>query len=503
MNLDRELLQELSTDQSWNRGVNYYRNGRVLEPKIEGSTLKAEVSGSSYPYYQVEIETGPSFQASCSCPYDFGGLCKHIIAVGLILIDKGDSLPRAEDEKVKIKIELGELIEELERDDYLQLLTEMAYRSDWAMGVILDFLEERKESSSIKVVLKKLDLLQQEALSVIEEFNRYGGGPREEEELFYENIYEMIEILESHEIPAGYRQDLIEKFMPEYLWGNSGLDDPTLELIYTAAESEEDWLTVIDYLEKSDSDFDRKRIMHIYRDKLGEKEKYLELRNKQLEYGTDYYDLACFYRKEGEIERAVEVAREGEEQGAGRIIDNIRFLRKYYQEKGDYQRTLQYYVKEFAKEPSSEKYFAILEFCQEEKEKEEIESKLMEIIKDSGYRRNGVLASIYEVKGEYEKILELVLQEKISPSRCEEILNSEFPGEMADYYKEQVQKCIDNKKRKSYRRGAQIALKIREIYTEILGEAEKWQEYYQGILESYPRHPALQDEFKKACDPEY
>ncbi len=503
MTLDRELLQELSNGQSWNRGVNYYRSGRVLEAKIEGSTLKAEVSGSSYPYYQVEIEIEPSFRAYCSCPYDFGGLCKHIIAAGLTLIDEGDALPRAKDEKEKIRIELEELIEDLEREDYLQLLTEMAYRNDWAMGVILDYLEESKGSSSSKVVVKKLDLLQQEALAVIEEFNRYGGGPEEEEELFYDRAYEMIEMLENHEIPAEYRRDLIDKFMPEFLVGNSGLSDATLDIVYTAAQSEEDWLKVIDYLEKSDSSFDRERIMYIYRDRLGEKEKYLELRKKKLEYGTDYYDLACFYRKEGEIERAVEVAREGEEQGAGRIIDNIRFLRKYYQEKGDYQRTLQYYVKEFAKEPSSEKYFAILEFCQEEKEKEEIESKLMEIIKGSGYGRSSTLAAIYEEKEEYDKILELVLQEEITPGRYEEILISEFPGEMVDFYQRQVQKCIDIKKRKSYRRGAQIALKIRKIFSEIFGETEKWQEYYQGILESYTRRPALQDEFKKACDPEY
>ena len=501
MNLDEELLQEMSTAQSWNRGVNYYRNDRVEEAKLEGNTLKAKVSGSSYPFYEVKIETEPPILAHCSCPYDFGGICKHIIAVGLTWINEGESLPRAEDEKEELQAELKELTEGLGRDDILQILTELVYQDGRAMNTMLDYVEKSGEAPA-KAVLKKLDLLRGEALEVIEEFNSYGGGPGYEEDLFYENIFEMIAILESHEIPAGYRRELIENFLPEYIRGNCGLVEEAFELVYAAAESEEDWLTVIDYLEKTNSKYDREKVMEIYRDKLGKEEKYLELRREHLETGFDYYDLACFYRNRGEIKRAVEVALEGQEKGSGRIIDNIKFLREFYQEAGDYERALQFYLKEFKKDFSCEKYFAILGFCREE-DKVEIEKELMEVIEGGSYWKNEILASIYEEKEKYEKILELVLQDNLDPGRYEEILVSEFSGEMVDYYKKQVQKFIDNKKRKSYRRGAQTALKIREIYREILGESEKWQEYYQGILESYPRRSALQDEFKKACDPEY
>ncbi|MFW5873710.1 MAG: SWIM zinc finger family protein [Bacillota bacterium] len=502
MKLDRDFLQGISTEKSWNRGLNYYQSGRVLEAKIEGNTFKAEVMGNSYPYYQVEIDTKPPIQASCSCPYDFEGVCKHIIAAGLTWIDKRDSLSRSSEvKKPEIEVELEELTEKLGRDDFLQLLTKLVYEKHWVMKFILDYVEEIGKAPA-NAVLKKLDLLQEEALAVIREFNSYGGGPRHEEDLFYENTFEIVDILEDQEIPADYRQDLIENFMSEYIKKNSVLNDMALELAYTAANSKEDWLIVLDYLKKANNRYDQENIMKIYQEKLGDKEKYLELRKKNLEYGADYYDLVCFYENEGEIEKAVETALKGEKQGHGRIIDNLRFLRKYYQQEGNYQKAIQYYLKEFSKDPSSSAYFAILDFCQEE-DKDEIEIKLNELIKDAGYGKYYILASIYEEKKEYEKIMELAMQDKIDPREWEETLILEYPGEMIEYYKKQVQKSINKKRRKSYRKGAQIALKIKEIFTEVLGEAEKWEKYYQGILECYPNHPALQDEFKKACDPRY
>ena len=58
---------------------------RVQDPVRAGQTLTAQVRGSRL--YQVEIEVDPGgIHATCSCPYDWGGYCKHIGAVLLMWI---------------------------------------------------------------------------------------------------------------------------------------------------------------------------------------------------------------------------------------------------------------------------------------------------------------------------------------------------------------------------------------------------------------------------------
>jgi uncharacterized Zn finger protein len=52
--------------------------------------LTAEVEGSEFEPYQVSIRLhdGGVADAPCTCPYDWGGHCKHILAVLLKLTDE-------------------------------------------------------------------------------------------------------------------------------------------------------------------------------------------------------------------------------------------------------------------------------------------------------------------------------------------------------------------------------------------------------------------------------
>jgi uncharacterized Zn finger protein len=50
--------------------------------------LRASVEGSQYEPYAVTIsfDLGGVAAASCTCPYDWGGWCKHCVAVMLALL---------------------------------------------------------------------------------------------------------------------------------------------------------------------------------------------------------------------------------------------------------------------------------------------------------------------------------------------------------------------------------------------------------------------------------
>ncbi len=83
----REEIRDLCTEQSFERGVNYWKNGRVQELDIDGGRIRATVRGSND--YDVSIDVAnDAIRTHCSCPYDYAGDCKHIVAVLLAVEDR-------------------------------------------------------------------------------------------------------------------------------------------------------------------------------------------------------------------------------------------------------------------------------------------------------------------------------------------------------------------------------------------------------------------------------
>ena len=65
------------------RGQDYYRQGYVESIDYDNGLVTAEVSGSEVEPYLVEInfdEYGEVEAWECDCPYDWGPVCKHVVA---------------------------------------------------------------------------------------------------------------------------------------------------------------------------------------------------------------------------------------------------------------------------------------------------------------------------------------------------------------------------------------------------------------------------------------
>ncbi len=79
--LTEDMLHSLSTEQSFERGRQYYRAGAIQNAARQGDVLTAVCEGSSAPAYRlrVELDQAGVHTASCTCPYDWGGLCKHLV----------------------------------------------------------------------------------------------------------------------------------------------------------------------------------------------------------------------------------------------------------------------------------------------------------------------------------------------------------------------------------------------------------------------------------------
>ena len=100
------------TEQSYDRGVDYYHSGTVESATMRGNRLFAAVQGCEWDPYQVGITfNAADFTASCTCPYDWGGYRKHVVAALLTFIDDDISAP------VVVKPPVADLLDELDADE--------------------------------------------------------------------------------------------------------------------------------------------------------------------------------------------------------------------------------------------------------------------------------------------------------------------------------------------------------------------------------------------------
>jgi uncharacterized Zn finger protein len=89
-------IRSLATAQSYERGEDYYYTHAVTDLQKRGDMVAADVSGSSYEPYHVTIEVTKDeiISTSCTCPYDWDGICKHIVAVLLSYVHQPEQVDK-------------------------------------------------------------------------------------------------------------------------------------------------------------------------------------------------------------------------------------------------------------------------------------------------------------------------------------------------------------------------------------------------------------------------
>lgn len=95
-----EILQRLTqadirtrcTADSFKRGQTYYADGAVTKRlRPNEASLEAYVSGTQRYRISVWVKADEQIGTHCTCPYAYGGECKHIVATLLAWINEPDS----------------------------------------------------------------------------------------------------------------------------------------------------------------------------------------------------------------------------------------------------------------------------------------------------------------------------------------------------------------------------------------------------------------------------
>ncbi|KQT61418.1 hypothetical protein ASG52_00575 [Methylobacterium sp. Leaf456] len=116
--LDEAAIRKLADEAVFARGRAYRDEGAVLDLVRRGDTVTARVEGSDAYRVTVRIDDGEVEDYACTCPYEWGGACKHVVATLLTLIEApGEAQERPS---------LAELIGRLDRDALARLLLRRA-----------------------------------------------------------------------------------------------------------------------------------------------------------------------------------------------------------------------------------------------------------------------------------------------------------------------------------------------------------------------------------------
>lgn len=118
--ITESMIRAGASPESFRRGEEYYREGTISNTAIQQDTLlSGECAGTYSPYYRVQVELDDAgiANASCTCLYEYGGYCKHIVALLLAYLHHPKSFP--------VRKAPEELLADLDRDDLTAILTKM------------------------------------------------------------------------------------------------------------------------------------------------------------------------------------------------------------------------------------------------------------------------------------------------------------------------------------------------------------------------------------------
>ena len=126
IDIDRKILD---------RGFDYYENDNVDEVENLGNgEFQAVVQGSEEYEVFIKIENGKVAEHTCECPYDWGDICKHEVAVLYYIRDSEIYKEKTGNEGLRSQIQtvIDELTEEKLRDYILfYALRNKQFRKDF------------------------------------------------------------------------------------------------------------------------------------------------------------------------------------------------------------------------------------------------------------------------------------------------------------------------------------------------------------------------------------
>jgi len=163
--------------------------------------------------------------------------------------------------------------------------------------------------------------------------NMYGGCSDHEEEDAYDEMSIMEELIDKNKnISWEVRKEVLDELLEQIAEGNSSFTDYMVDVSVKLCSGKEEQIYLADFLTVNGNSYYKDFASNIYR-KVGEDQKYLASRKGHLYYGSDYLDLASYYKQHGQSELALNTVLDGLNKADGGLDEIYAYLFKYYKRK--------------------------------------------------------------------------------------------------------------------------------------------------------------------------
>lgn len=544
-----EQIRKLCTESSFERGIEYFHQGSVRDLEQFGNRITSVVEGTSD--YEVTIRMDKEdIEASCTCPYDWGGYCKHIVATLLALSENYKKIKKDKEEKER-RIET--VLNNLSVDEVKGFLTaEFEKNSSLRDHFTIYFSGKGSKIRSIHDYKKEISLLYRKTtgrhgfieygievdFSYIRDLaDRYiKAGNLLEAATIYQALSEVIaDNMDRVDDSDGYyggefaqaMEDFVnrinraklsyeeEKDYIDYLFNKYIENDPdyfqehydyALREICQSKDDLEHWKGLLKpYLPADLPDHDQWHEYYHARELLDMQLHILD----SLDDGNGFYELIQRYyhkdhgfcllyanrlEKDGRSKEAVRMA----EEGLGLFPDHLtkkirRFLNRFYQ-KHSPEKYKQNLTTLFIQDGDWNDYQRLKELCSKKEWRERFSGIINALSKDKAGSKD-IIIGIYLREGMFEEALKHVLARGslFALSIYHKDLSERFPKRYFDAYKELLIPFTDSKMGRAHYREI---VRYLEQMKKIKGFREELRESVKLLKTKYANRPAFLDEIK-------
>lgn len=481
-------IRSLCTDKSFRRGVEYFREGRVHNVQLSSGKVTSVVEGSLS--YRVSVKLlHAATEAACTCPYDFEGYCKHIVATLLAVAEDYEGMAKEaneEDQRLNSVLESSTekqlkdfLRREMQSDDslkkhfliymtgeevkggksvqdYKKEITELyGHPSGRRYDTMIEYGNEinfspfndlaqrhvdRKNFIEAAKVYQALSEVIAESMEMVDDSDGYYGDEFDSALEGFASAVKSAGL--KHEEKAAYIEYLFEKYIanePDYFQESY---ETALESICTSREDLEYWKGLLsphipDSIPSSNSNWEkhyeltRLLLMQVYiLDKLDDqksREELYDLLGKRYLNDEEFCNLYMKrLEKDGKMEEAARVAEEGVRCFPPHLVSDLRrFLDRFY-EKRNPEKYRENLKSIFLEERDWEYYGKLKEISGSDWSK-----TLKEIIEHFSSTRNRGIDDVAK-----SMLVEICLREKMYDDALKEVLRSKSLEMLGWYYKQ-------------------------------------------------------------------
>ncbi|MDR1060654.1 MAG: hypothetical protein LBL83_05470 [Clostridiales bacterium] len=384
------------------------------------------------------------------------------------------------------------------------------------------------------------------AEAIIDSFNTYGGGPEDEEDECCDEIERLSQLIP--ELSWETRQEIMDGMLEQYHYGNSGFDDMLTDTCFELCREREEWLYLAERLLEYGGSWDKNLAMNVYKT-IGDDSAFLALREKDLRYGSDYFELVSFYDERGDVEKALSYAHKGLKNGDGYVEHLVQYLFdhyakkedtgalealmrtcgqiekeralvsrrlfEYYKNRGDYGNAKKHALKEFeySEDRDLDKLYGKIKEYMNESDWQAARDKLFGELKQ---RDSTGYLNICLDEGRKQEVHDAIFEKKpasrsagfwgsggmggIDRDYYADKLRHDFPEDISKYFAELALKYVEGgagPERRGYKQAVSYYRKVRDIYVQILKDEPRWEQLLADMKERYKKRRAFLEEIRE------